>query len=509
MAFKHYLIFLISICLSGCAEVGTISGGPKDEIAPRIIKSSIENGMTNFKSQSFQLTFDEFIQLNKPSENIFLVPQDAKLEFDLVKKSLNLKLTNDLKKNTTYTLYLNAAVKDVTEGNDSLIQFTFSTGPRLDSLKFVAQTIDAFSNNNKSKITVGLFDSLYADKPIYFGQSNQAGVVTLTALKEGSYFCKAFEDKNKDLQIQKDEAQDWNFEPIQITGNSLDTFYLRLSSPLLQDKIKNVKIIPPALIGLHVPKETTIDKILLNGSRLPNNQFWKPKEDSLQIAIGVQTESQFQLIVNSDTFNLRRIEKNKMAKLSPKNTTRDREITNLSSYEILDYIELIDSNKIEVLKLPDSIKVNFTLGLEQNKLTVQPKDKGVKKYIVIFQDGAIKGLSGNTSKLSKTEIIVREEREFGSLNIRLNRQVEFGIMQILDKEKVVDEQKITSLEKPLFFSHLNPGEYTFRIIEDLNQNDQWDPISPNNGLKAERVFHFSTPVKVRSNWEVETTLELK
>ena len=168
MAFKYYLIFLTSICLSGCAEVGTISGGPKDEIAPKIIKASIENGMTNFKSQSFQLTFDEFIQLNKPSENIFLVPQDAKLECDLVKKSLNLKLSNELKKNTTYTLYLNAAVKDVTEGNDSLIQFTFSTGPRLDSLKFAARTLDAFSNNIKSKITVGLFDSLHADKPIYF-----------------------------------------------------------------------------------------------------------------------------------------------------------------------------------------------------------------------------------------------------------------------------------------------------------------------------------------------------
>ena len=509
MAFNYFLILILTLVTVGCAEVGTISGGLKDEIAPKIIKSSIQNGTTNFKSQSIELTFDEFVQLVKPTETIFLVPQHAKIETQLTKKTLKISLSNDLESNTTYTLYLNAAVKDVTEGNDSLMRFTFSTGQKLDSLKFFARTSDAFSSRIKSKITVGLFDSLNAEKPIYFGQSDQTGIVELSAIKEGNYFCKAFDDKNRDLQIQKDEAQDWNFEPTRIDGTSNDTINLLLSSPLQPDKIKNAKILAPGLIGLHVPKGIEINGISLNGSACESKNYWRIYDDSLQVSIGNITENEMQLVVNSDTFNLRQIGKNKTMKLIPKNITGEKEISNTTRFELLDMIQSIDSSKIDVLKLPDSVKVNFVANFDQNKLTIQPKDKNVKKYVVIFKDGSITGLTGNKNNLTKTEIAKKEERELGSLNVKLNKTVQSGILQILEKEKVIDEQKVLIYDKPIVFSRLNPGEYAFRIIEDLNQNGFWDPISPENKRKAERVFQFSSPIKVRANWEVETTLEIK
>jgi hypothetical protein len=509
MAFKHYLILFLSLLIVGCAEVGSISGGPKDEIAPKIIRTTTLNGTTNFKSQLIEITFDEFVQLNKPTESIFLVPKHAQLEAQLIKKTLKIKLSNELEKNTTYTLYLNGAVEDVTEGNDSLIQFTFSTGPKLDSLKFSARTLDAFSNQTKSKVTVGLFDSLNAENPIYFGQSDQAGLITLSAIKEGTYYCKAFDDKNKDLQIQKDEAQDWIFEPIIINENPGDTLILALSSPLQPDKIKNPKVLSPGLIGLHVPIGIGIDKISLNGTDCLPNHYWRQNEDSLLIVIGNRTENEFQLIVNSDSFNLRRLEKNKLVKLNPKNTTNEKEISNVSHFEVMDLIESIDSGKIVVLKLPDSLRISYIVSFEQNRLSIQPKDKAVRKYNVIFKEGSVTGLTGKKSNLSKIEIVSKEEREFGSLNVKLSQFIESGFLQILNKDKVIDEQKITSSDKPIVFTRLNPGDYTFRIIEDSNKNGKWDPISPEKKLKSERVLQFSNPIKVRANWEVETLLELK
>ena len=508
MASKYYLIFLISFLFYGCAEVGTISGGQKDETAPRIIKSSIINGTTNFKSQSIELTFDEFIQLNKPTETIFLVPQHAKIESHLVKKSLKLKMSNELEKNTTYTLYLNAAVKDVTEGNDSLLQFTFSTGPYLDSMKFYAKTSDAFSNQIKSKITVGLFDSIETEKPIYFGQTNQDGFVVLSALKEGTYFCKAFEDINKDLQIQNNEAQDWIFEPIQIDLNHLDTFNIKLSIPRQKDKIKNVKYIPPGLIGLHVPKEMDIQVISINDEELSKDRYWRTNEDSLLIALGNKIQDDFKLVMNSDTFNLRRLEKNKQVKLNPVNITKENELSNLSKFEVMDMIQSIDTNKVTVLNIPDSMKVTYSIGYYQNQITVSPKDRSLKKYLIVFNEGSISGFSGKTNKRTKIELTKKEEREFGSLNVKINKPIEFGILQIVKDEKVIDEQKIVAFDKPVTFNRLDPAEYTFRIINDDNQNGKWDPISPKNRTEAERVYQFTTPIKVRANWEVETVLEL-
>jgi len=511
MAFKHYLIGFISILLSACAQVGTITGGPKDEIAPKLVKSSINQGTTNFDKQFIELTFDEFVQMNKPSENIIIVPQHARLESRLIKKTLRINLSNELQKNTTYTLYLNAAVKDLTEGNDSLMRITFSTGPKLDSLAFVARTVDAFSNQVKSKITVGLFDSLNSDKPIYFGQSNQFGFANLTSLKEGIYYCKAFEDKNKDLQIQKDEAQDWKFDSIVINGNSSDTVDLKLSIPLQSDRVKNAKLIPPGLIGLHVPKSDEITNISLNDQELKNDRFRFPREDSLQIAIGELIGNEIQLIVNTDTFNLRRLEKNKIIKLIPKNVTSENELSNTASFEVMDFIESIDTSKIQVLKYPDSSKVNFSIGFEQNRIQLQPTDSRVKKYAVTFKDGAIKGISSKLNSSTKIEIMGKEDRELGTLSVKLSKPIENGIIQIIEKENLIAEQRINfnSFEKPIVFSRLKPGEYTCRIIKDLNQNGKWDPISPENRTTAERVMEFSTPTKVRANWEVETTLEFK
>lgn len=509
MTHEFCLIFFMLLLLIGCAEVGTISGGPKDEIAPKIVKSSIQNGTTNFDKQSVEFTFNEFVQLNKPTENVFIVPQHAKLQTQLVKKTLKIDFSNALEKNTTYTLYLNSIVKDVTEGNDSLMQFTFSTGSKLDSLTFSVRTLDAFSNQVKSKVTVGLFDSINSEKPIYFGQTNQLGLVTLAAIKEGTYFCKAFEDKNKDIQIQMDESQDWNFEPVQISGDTSDTLVLHLSAPLQPDKIKNAKLLPPGLIALHVPKSIEINKILLNERNLTNEKYWwRPSSDSLQIALGNLTENEIRLVINSDTLNLRRTEKNKLIKLNPKNSTDLKEISNISHFELMDFIESLDTEKIEVIKSVDSSKVNYEISFNQNRIQIQPTDKSVRKYIIIFNEGAVNGLSGKKNNLSKSEVSSREEREFGSLIVKCNKQIEQGILQLLDKEKIMDEQKLSSQNNPIRFNRLTPGEYTFRIIEDMNQNGQWDPISPAKRAKAERVFQFSTPVKVRANWEVETVLEL-
>jgi hypothetical protein len=205
------------------------------------------------------------------------------------------------------------------------------------------------------------------------------------------------------------------------------------------------------------------------------------------------------------------LEKNKIIKLIPKNVTLENEISNTASFEVMDFIESIDTSKIQVLKYPDSSKVNFSIGFEHNRIQLQPTDKRVKQYAVTFKDGAIKGLSSKLNSSTKIEIMGKEDREFGTLNVKLSKPISAGIIQIIEKENLIAEQKINlnSFEKPIVFSRLKPGEYTFRIIEDLNQNGKWDPISPENKSKAERVLQFSTPLKVRANWEVETTLEIK
>ena len=53
---------------------------------------------------------------------------------------------------------------------------------------------------------------------------------------------------------------------------------------------------------------------------------------------------------------------------------------------------------------------------------------------------------------------------------------------------------------------LAPGEYSVRVIEDLNKNGQWDTGDAGLTVQPERVFDFK-PVKIRANWEVELILD--
>ena len=63
----------------------------------------------------------------------------------------------------------------------------------------------------------------------------------------------------------------------------------------------------------------------------------------------------------------------------------------------------------------------------------------------------------------------------------------------------------TSLEN-FMISELEPGDYSFRVIIDENSNGHWDTGDKAEYLQPEKVDVYSTPTKVRANWEVEVTL---
>lgn len=115
MDFRFALKLLPFLLALSCAQVGQISGGEEDLVAPEPVKTVPESKTLFFNAQSIKLIFDEFVELNNPQQNIIIVPNDAKLNAALHKKELVLSWNETLKSNTTYVIYFNAAVKDVTE----------------------------------------------------------------------------------------------------------------------------------------------------------------------------------------------------------------------------------------------------------------------------------------------------------------------------------------------------------------------------------------------------------
>ena len=88
--FDFRFITPILFLLSSCAQVGTISGGPKDQQAPIIVSCNPEDGQRNVNADFILIEFDEFINLQKPNENIILLPSN--IEYDFLLKGRELKI---------------------------------------------------------------------------------------------------------------------------------------------------------------------------------------------------------------------------------------------------------------------------------------------------------------------------------------------------------------------------------------------------------------------------------
>lgn len=223
--------FIILVLLCACAQVGTITGGPTDEIAPQVLSESISNKQRNVKANEQLLVFDEFIKLDQPQQRIQLMPADSRLQYELKGKTLRILFLDTLQPQTTYTLMSNGGIKDLTEGNDSLMTWTFSTGPTLDSLVLNARAKEWIPNNKPSTIYLGLYQSDTSRTARYIGRFNPQGQLQLKGLKDGAYYLKAFIDENQDGACSQTESQDVLFAARTLNQIQTDTLAFYLSTP--------------------------------------------------------------------------------------------------------------------------------------------------------------------------------------------------------------------------------------------------------------------------------------
>ena len=67
-------IALKLLVLTGCAGIVPPTGGPKDTIPPRLVMALPADSATNVKIPKFVLTFDEYIDMTDPVQNVLISP---------------------------------------------------------------------------------------------------------------------------------------------------------------------------------------------------------------------------------------------------------------------------------------------------------------------------------------------------------------------------------------------------------------------------------------------------
>ncbi len=194
------------VIISSCANIGMPTGGPKDSIPPVLINTDPDYRELNFDGKNVKLTFSEYLQTDKISEDLVISPPLTKRPIIKTKsKTLIVQFNEDLKDSTTYSLDFKNSIVDNNEQNPlPNLRFSFSTGDVYDSLRVAGRVMNAFNLEPIEKGLVllqkNLHDSaVFRVRPDYIAKTDEKGLFMIDNIAPGSYHLFAINDLNNDL----------------------------------------------------------------------------------------------------------------------------------------------------------------------------------------------------------------------------------------------------------------------------------------------------------------------
>ena len=512
--YPHLILLFGVLLLTGCAQVGTITGGPTDEFAPKPTEDvSPPNATLNFKANEIKMPFDEYFKLNDPRNTIRIVPPHATIETRVKGKTLYLSLSETLQENTTYAIYFNNALKDLSEGNDSLMQYVFSTGNVIDSLTYSVSVVDAYTGLPVENCIVALFDPESQDL-LNFTQTTKSGEATLRYLSARTYSLIAFKDENNNLNYESNERVGFFDDSLLVIDSSLvSNDPIRLFSPAKRPKVSSLTYVSPGSFLLGATSPLTEATLLWDGTPLTADQYHPITPDSLQLFFDESKLSAGELIVStplfSDTISYRVLENQKKGKIELKSAVTPAVFgpEDTVAFVVNSAITQIDTARIHFFHKKDSSKIAVEqLTFSQNRLyAFIDREEGTQDIFVELDSACVRTQNG-TNAGTTIPIALYPERKFGSILLNASYYKQPIIIEVLQGKTSVRTLHVSDPSKPISLKWLTPGPYTFRVILDRNENGKWDTVNFTDRLQPEEIATYSSPTQVRGNWSVDVEL---
>jgi hypothetical protein len=568
LSFRMIGVILV-ILLNSCAQIGTLTGGEKDAKGPKLVASkSSKSGKTQFSDKDFTLAFDEWIELKNPTQEVLVSPPlEYKPKLQLKGKSVKVLFDSRevLKENTTYTVNFGNAVVDYHEANPAEnLKFVFSTGNFLDSMFIVAKVIDPLTNKPVSSGYCILHKNggdsvLRKEKPFYFSSINKTGGCRIENIAPGKYDLFYLDDKDGNYKFNGKESVGFLDTLVSLNTPIQDTLTL-FSSVQPQpwkrigksaDRYGRVKLeynhpISRVRIDANIPIVTTIEKdsVFLWYNPSLNKE---PFTTILNFPFG----SPDTLVFNPNTVKISKVNSKELTKVQVAPSGSNPPLSPIKFISNQPW-ESINQDSIRLLNQKDSLILGWEILSEPSdpKVFYLNYPWSLGNYKVKFGLGSLSSANGLTSDSTSTFFSIANPKSLGSLKAIFNvsqknaqwigelkkenelvstfilrKGAEGDVFEIMPSENEVKRVGFKEIKKGfspdgkwssstskkgvvLFFPELTPGQYTFRIIEDLDRNFEWTGSIYDLKQKEEKIF-ISKPQVVRGGWEKESTIEVK
>ena len=532
---RNLIYTVLSILvINGCAKRGSPSGGPTDSIPPVLVNANPKLNSVNFDSEEIKLTFDEWVKLDKVEDQLIISPPLEKTSYEVkplsgVTKKVFLKFIDSLESETTYTINFGNSIKDNNEGNPlTFFNYTFSTGEVIDSLYLKGNISDAYDFETDNYVSLQLYriDSIFKDSiifnelPTYISNSLDSTSYQFQNLKEGKYLIIAL----------KDVDNNYFFDPfydkigfidslITLPRDSIIDFKLfKEETALIWDK---PHFINSEKIGFGYYGKLDLKNIEIESSIPDSIQYTFTKEDK-------KDTLNFWLSRNSfDSLNFNLIEKDTVKLVTVKfDRARDTLIDSLSispkttnvihlkeTFKLSSNIPLINiKDSLITIRDIDSLVIPFTTSINDNldeidiKFEVSPSDN----YRIFILPESIKDIKGVVNDTLEYSVVSQSIEDYGNvyLDVIRNNESEFILHMINNNGETIRQFNNVSQNSTYNFEYIRPGKYTFRLIEDSNNNNIWDTGNYLKKVNPEPVYYFSNEIEVRANWDLNETFNL-
>jgi hypothetical protein len=494
--------------VSACAEIIPLTGGKKDEFAPKPVsgKQLPEQGALHVNTQEFSVVFNEYFKLQDPNTTITMNPSVGKLTTTQKNKSLTIRWEDSLAANTTYILQLNGTIRDINESNDSIMRFVFSTGSTIDSLVLKGNTVQSFTNGVVGSVSVGLYEigtNPYTTQPIYAARTDNKGSFDFSYLKDGTFDIFGFIDQNKNQEVDKNEIIGFADHPIS-TRDTLP-ITLRMFQPIVSLEKLQVKIEKP---GIAVLSGRTLDEKELRISGNSPTLLHRYREDSIRVSLPIDETGNYLFIYQNDTVfrNLPLMDRTANFPIQNQSFSNNWKVGDTLLFGVNEHYIHYDSKKITILASTGEQK-EFDIREQEHQLQVIPHNLTEPSFTIHFDAGAITGIENSNDSIS-FPFKTLTASDLSELSLDCSTLTGNWLIQVLDGEKVVAETSKPDGINKVIFNRMIPGQYTIRCVEDVNKNGHWDTGSYPEKKQAEKVLRFALKQKLRANWDVEEVLKI-
>ena len=529
----HLIALLVSLICVRCATVSSPTGGLKDDAPPILVATTVENGSTNFNEKSIILTFNEFVKLDNPSQNVYSSPPlGNSVSFITKKNKLLVIFKEELEENTTYHLNFGNSIQDVNESNPiNNYHLVFATGDQIDSLSYQGR-INPINNAEITENTlVGLYkeedDSVFLKKPpFYFTFVEDNGNFVLDYLKAGVYHAYALTDRNNNYYYDlPNEAIGFLDSSLILNENQflgeIQLFVPEASDIRVQSfttTVSNYKI--EHEFSRAIPLEDSLRIELITDS-LPITFFVKMDDERKKTTTWLGKSLKSQKSIQSILFHNNGVLdtfQHAISQLEFPKFELEISTTQMTKNDSL-IIELSNPMDTPCLNIAIIDTLNGdSLALSTHKITdfqlvtnVSPIGKPNVVYTLLTPLSCLQDIYGQHLNVPGKSLKFIDDEERGTLMFNFENgdsTMNYLVELQNDQNKTVLTNFVDKNISTWVIGNLQSGNYSIQIIEDANKNGVWNSGSLIPRKHPERIYSYPKEFVLRPNWELEESINL-